>query len=199
MLLSILTIIPSPSFLLLFLLATLPPILSSLYIRLSTPPRKTLKAITANINKVEHDLKLAKMGGKTNVSGTFVAVSKTERSLISLNKARETEVAKIGVAVARAEKVAKYLEMGALAVLFAVTWDTHLCTIGDLDLDAVKKHSYWKSVTFPASTYVQMLPGWFAKEAEELEGLGGSVGGMAVGYAAYKSVKRIVKVMSWEG
>ena len=93
-------------------------------------------------------------------------------------------------------KYAKIFEYSCYALIFVLTYNTHLLTISDPAIDSTRKSSYWKSITFPASTYIQLIPGWFAKELEVYEGLGGSLGVMAICYTASKSVKKIVSNFS---
>ncbi|GMH63412.1 hypothetical protein TL16_g03705 [Triparma laevis f. inornata] len=196
MLLSILSIAPHPTLLYILLCCTLPGLLVSVATAALCPPPKIIPAINSDIDQVTDSLRDAKRGAVTNVSGTFVVVSKFERKLIALKKKKKDANDAWKKKEAAVTKYTKIFEYSCYALIFLLTYNTHILTISDPLIDSSRKSSYWKSITFPASTYVQLIPGWFAKELEVYEGLGGSIGVMAICYTASKSVKRIVKTCS---
>ncbi|GMH79896.1 hypothetical protein TrST_g10341 [Triparma strigata] len=196
MLLSILSMAPHPTLLYIILCCSLPPFLVSVTLAVLCPRPKQIPEIDMELEQVRESLMAAKRGAAINVNGSFVAVSKLKRKEIVLDKKREEVINGWKEKEIKVAKYAKIFEYSCYALIFVLTYNTHLLTISDPAIDSTRKSSYWKSITFPASTYIQLIPGWFAKELEVYEGLGGSLGVMAICYTASKSVKKIVSNFS---
>jgi len=126
-----------------------------------------------------------------------VHTSKAERNVIALEKARDDLVASREKKAAAVKKLLTPFEMTCYACIVAWYWNAHILTITSAVHDAAKAGSYYKSLVFPASTFLHMVPSFTAKELGEFKGLGGSVGVVAVIYTARKCISRLFDVVKW--
>ena len=117
--------------------------------------------------------------------------------MISLQKNLSSLETSHAASIAPVLKGLTYLEYLSLALLLCLFWNSHLGSISSFPLDNVRKSSYLRSLTFPAHTYLQLIPSFFTREADGMEGMGGGIGVVAIWWCTRKTVKRIWDVSSW--
>jgi len=188
--------LPAGQLLGLLLAIAIPSIFTSLIKYILSRAPKDVQVVARDLLVAEAKLNNLR-SDKANLSRNFVKISKAERHVIFLTKKKgDEEEARLAHA-AKVSKYASYAEMAVSGALIVLTYNKHLGTISHPPLDSIKRNAYLKGLVFPAHTFLQMIPSFFAKELDLFEGYGGALGMFAIWYAVNKSVKRIFNVMSW--